>query len=82
MDHIIYFNYAIGHWNSLHLKVSQGWARKTCHMHCISIIISISLVSSIKFEASFMILVKDKVTKNAMKNAQKHEIVLKISNRF
>ena len=66
---------SIGHWNSLHYKVSQGGARGA-RMNffqvdwqkldkCISIIISISVVSFINFEASFVTLFRVKVIKKA-----------------
>ena len=71
----------IGHWNSLHYKVSQGGAREACMNFfqvywqkidkCISIIISISVVSFINFDASFVTLFRVKV----IKNAPNHEIV-------
>ena len=62
----------------LYLKVSQGEA----HMNffqvdwqkldkCISIIISMSMLRFFNFEARFLTLFKDKVSKNA----PKHEIV-------
>ena len=73
--------YGIGHWNSLHFKVSQGGARGARVSFfqvdwqkldkCISIIISISVVSFINFKASFVTLFRVKV----IKNAPKHEIV-------
>ena len=68
---------SIGHWNSLHLKVSQGGARGARiiffqldwekHDKCMSVIISISMVSFINFEVRFVTLFKDKVSKNAPK---------------
>ena len=71
----------IGHWNSFHYKVSQAGARGARMnffqedwqklVKCISIIISISVVSFINFEASFVTLFRVKV----IKNAPKHEIV-------
>ena len=67
----------IGHWNSSHIKVSQGGTRgaRTNFFQLywqkiyklISTIISIIVVNFVDFEASFVTLFKGKVIKNAPK---------------